>query len=96
MSSKLPVLKGNCEQWIIDKMKYIAEQHAVPRMCGGDPFLWWYPTSAEGLFPACAGVILYFVIYEATLSTVPRMCGGDPHGAIRKVLDKLCSPHVRG
>lgn len=27
MPTKLPVLKGNCEQWIIDKMKYIAKQH---------------------------------------------------------------------
>lgn len=27
MSTRLPVIKGNCEQWIIDKMKYIADEN---------------------------------------------------------------------
>lgn len=28
MATKLPIIKGNTEKWIIDKMKYIAEENS--------------------------------------------------------------------
>ena len=47
-------------------------------MCEGDPDDGYVTSTADELFPACAGVILDEEIKIGRVLTFPRMCGGDP------------------
>ena len=48
------------------------------------------------LFPAYAGVILFFVVYLAVYATFPRIRGGDPREISGQVYSLAFSPHTRG
>lgn len=48
------------------------------------------------LFPAYAGVILFFVVYLAVYATFPRIRGGDPREWQEHMSNTAFSPHTRG
>ena len=50
----------------------------------------------DGLFPACAGVILNKVILIGRLVAFPRMRGGDPNRLQFRRNGRNFSPHARG
>ena len=53
-------------------------------------------TILERVFPACAGMILYFGDVSQVGNGVPRMRGDDPAGKLDEHLNEPCSPHARG
>ena len=53
-------------------------------------------TAAGGLFPACAGVILFGGAFKKPRATFPRMRGGDPRVGLSHLFDYGFSPHARG
>ena len=56
------------------------------------PMLW----DLFSLFPAHAGVILWYWVIQVLISTFPRTRGGDPTlGAIQQGIFNF-SPHTRG
>ena len=48
------------------------------------------------VFPACAGVILAFFVFNLANHGVPRVCGGDPRCLYALSMTSWCSPRVRG
>ena len=48
------------------------------------------------LFPACAGVILHWVVPNPDSDTFPRVCGGDPLKQAAATEKGFFSPRVRG
>ena len=48
------------------------------------------------LFPACAGVILFFYNGSKPTFAFPRVCGGDPDAWSSYEIQNNFSPRVRG
>ena len=48
------------------------------------------------VFPANAGMILTTVFSDKPYISVPRECGDDPCVALQYILQKMCSPRMRG
>ena len=52
--------------------------------------------SADGVFPAYAGVILLVGFITAGVVGVPRVSGGDPEVSFDPNMIVKCSPRMRG
>ena len=50
----------------------------------------------QGLFPACAGVILMKKVNDEFYAAFPRMRGGDPRCRLLLCGRLVFSPHARG
>ena len=48
------------------------------------------------VFPASAGVILYYIIDDEDEQGFPRIRGGDPASSQDPCIKRLFSPHPRG
>ena len=68
----------------------------APRTCGDDPGPVDVEVHGHEVLPAHAGMIPVASSLSVPLASAPRTCGDDPERPDRRVVDAVCSPHMRG
>ena len=63
---------------ILCRDEYALDIARLSRVCGGDPVEYLTRWILDDVFPAYAGVILYYVLIFVKYHCLSRVCGGDP------------------